>query len=314
MERRQTNLLWGFVVLALAAVVLARSLGAIPDGMFDLAARAWPALLLLAGLSLLLRNRVPFGQVIALLASAVVAVVIISSAYSTRASQQRTENQQTISQALGSNLSLLRVRIQTLSTDVDLLGTLTTSVSGTFVGSSDNHIDVSYAESADNSATLTLHEVRQSGDFPMLATMGRGTLHVELPPNVPLDVEFVGQDGSVTLNMGATALERLNVTSVSGDVVITLPEYRPLLSQPSESLGTITVGGNLALFVPQAVGARLELDRGGSGQQPEYDPNVYNYLVGDVLEARNINTASIVMHYTLQVPHGRIRVQVPSSS
>jgi hypothetical protein len=315
MARRQTNLLWGFVVLALALVLLARSLGAIPDGMYDLALRAWPALLLLAGLSVLLRNRIPFGQVIALLGSAVVAVVIISSAYSTRATQQRTENRQSISQELGSNLSLLRVRVQTLSTDVDLLGTLTTSANGTFVGSSDNHIDVSYAEAADNSATLTLHEIRQSGDFPMLETMGRGTLHLELPPNVPLDVEYVGQDGSVTLNLGATALERLNVTSVSGDVVITLPEYRPLLSQPSESQGTITVGsGNLALFVPQAVGARLELDRGGSGLDPEYDPNVYNYLVGDVLEARNINTASIVMHYTLRVPHGRIRVQVPSSS
>jgi len=315
MIRRRTNLLWGVVVLALAVVLVARSLGAIPDGLFDLLTRAWPALLLLAGLSLLLRSRVPFGEVIALLGSAIVAVVIISSAYTTRATQQRVDNQQTITQTLGSGLTLLRVRVQTLSTDVDLLGTLTTNVNGTFVGSSDNHIEVSYAEAADSSATLTLHEVRQSGDFPMLETMGRGALHIELPPNVPLDVEFVGQEGTVTLNMGATALERLNVTSVSGDVVVTLPEYRPLLSQSADSLGTLTVGGgNLALFVPASVGARLELDRGGSGIDPQYDPNVYNYLVGDVLEARNINTAGIIMHYTLRVPHGRIRVEVPSSS
>ena len=313
MVRRRTNLLWGLVVLALALLLLARALGSIPDGMFDLILRAWPALLLLAGLSFLLRERVPFGQGIALVLSAIVAVVIVSQAYSTRATQQRADNHQTITQALGSNLTLLRLRVQTLSTDIDLLGTPTDSVNGTFVGSSDNHIDVSYAETSDNSATLTLHEIRQSGDFPMLETMGRGTLHLELPPNVPLDVEFVGQDGSVVLNMGGTALERLNITSVHGDVVVTLPEYRPLLSQPSDSLGTLTVGdGNLALFIPQAVGARLEMDLGGSGIKPEYDPNVYNYLVGDVLEARNIETASIVMHYALHVAHGRIRVEVPS--
>ena len=313
MIRRRTNLLWGLVVLALALLLLARSLGAIPDGLFDLILRAWPALLLLAGLSLLLRNRVPFGEALALLASAIVAVVIISSAYSTRATQQRQDHQQAISQPLGSNLSLLRVRIQTLATDVDLLGTLTTEVTGTFGGSSDNQIEVSYAEAADNSATLTLHEVRESGDFPMLETMGRGTLHIELPPNVPLDVEFVGQDGSATLNMGATALERLNITSVRGDVIVTLPEYRPLLSQSSDSLGTLTVGdGNLALFIPAAVGARLELDRGGSSVQPEYDADVYNYLVGDILEARNINSANVIMRYTLRVPRGRIRVEVPS--
>lgn len=311
--RRQTNLLWGLVVLALAVFVLARSLGVIPEGMVDLIMRAAPVLLLLAGLSLLLRNRVRFGSLIALVLSLVVVAGVVSSAYSTRATQQSTDNTQPISQALGTNLTLLRLRIQTLATDVDLLGTLTSEVRGEFVGSSDNRIDINYSELPDNSATLTLTEVRESGDFPMLETMGRGSLHLELPPNVPIDVEYVGQQGSVVLNMGGTALERLNVTAVSGDAVITLPNYSPLLSQPGESLGTITVSsGNLAIFIPTVVGARLELDRGSSGIQPQYDPNQYNYLVGDILEARNINTASVTSNYTLRVPRGLIRVEVPS--
>lgn len=311
--RRQTNLLLGLVVLAVAVVVLARALGLIPDAIFDLILRGWPALLLLAGLSLVLRGRVPFGQVIALLATAVVSVVIVTNAYTTRASQQRSDNQQAITQSLGANLTLLHLQIDTLSTDVSLIGTLTQSVTGEFVGSSDNNIQVNYVQSADGSATLTLHEVQSSGQFPMLATMGRGTLHLELPPNVPLDVQFVGEDGSTVLNLGSTALERLNVTLAHGDAVVTLPDYKPLLSQPSDSLGTLTVGtGSLALVIPQDVGARLELQRDGSGIDPQYDANVYNYLVGDVLEARNINTAQIVEHYTLHVPHGKIRVQVPS--
>jgi hypothetical protein len=311
--RRQTNLLWGLIVLALAVFVVARALGLIPEGIVDMILRAWPALLLLAGLSILLRNRVRFGSFIALVLSLVVAVGIVSAAYSSRATQQSTDNTQPIQQALGSNLTLLRLRIQTLATDVDLLGTLTSEVTGQFVGSSDNRIDINYSELPDNSATLTLNEIRESGAFPMLETMGRGTLHLELPPNVPIDVEFVGQDGSIVLNMGGTALERLNVTSVRGDVLVTLPNYSPLLSQPGESLGTITVNdGDLALFIPTAVGARLELDRGGSGIQPQYDPNAYNYLVGDILEARNINTAAVTMNYTLRVPRGLIRVEVPS--
>jgi hypothetical protein len=56
----------------------------------------------------------------------------------------------------------------------------------------------------------------------------------------------------------------------------------------------------------------MELDRENSGIQPQYDPNVYNYLVGDILEARNINTAQIILRYALHVPRGRIRVEVPS--
>ena len=141
--------------------------------------------------------------------------MIAASAYSTRATQQRDDNHQPIMQTLSPNLNLLRLRVQTLSTDVDVLGTLTSDISGEFVGSLDNHIEITYTESADNSATLTLNEVSESGGFPMLETMGRGTLHLELPPNVPLDFQYVGQDGSVVLNMGATALEHLNVTARS---------------------------------------------------------------------------------------------------
>ena len=311
--QRRTNLLWGFVVLVLSLLLLARTLGYISDGMMDLILRASPVLLLLGGLSILLRDRVPFSGVIALALSGVIVAGIVTTAYSTRATQQSTDQQQAISQELGTGLSLLRLRIQTLDTDVDLLGTLTTNVTGEFVGSSDNRIDVSYEELADNSATLTLREVRESGAFPMLETMGRGTLHLELPPNVPLDVEFLGQDGNVVLNMGATALERLNITSQRGDAVVTLPAYEPLLSSAQESLGTLTVNdGDLAMFIPTNVGARLTLDRGGSGIQPQFDPNVYNYLVGDILEARNINDAQIVSNYTLRVPRGLIRVEVPS--
>lgn len=311
--QRRTNLLWGFVVLALSLLVLARALGYVPDGMLDMILRASPVLLLLGGLSILLRNRVPFSGVIALALSGVVVAGIVTTAYSTRATQQSTDHQHVIAQELGDNLSLLRLRIQTLDTDVDLLGTLTSSVGGQFVGSSDNRIDISYEELADNSATLTLREVRETGAFPRLETMGRGTLHLELPPNVPLDVEFLGQDGSVVLNMGATALERLNLTAERGDVVVTLPAYEPLFSVAQESLGTLTVNnGDLALFIPTNVGARLTLDRGGSGIQPQFDPNVYNYLVGDVLEARNINTAQIVSDYILRVPRGLIRIEVPS--
>ncbi len=310
--RRRTNLLWGVMALAAALIVLAQALGAIPNGMADMLLRAWPALLVLAGLSLVLRQRVPFSDIFALIGSVVVAAVIISSAYAARATTQRTDFQQPISQTLGGGLTLLRLRVQTLATDVDLVSASASAVTGEFVGSRDNQIEVSYVEAADSSATLTLHEVQQTGAFPMLATMGRGKLHLELPPNIPLDVEFVGQNGSTVLNLGGTALERLNITSVHGSAVVTLPEYKPLLSQPTDSLGTLTIGdGDLALLIPAAVGARLELDRGGSGIDPQYDANVYNYLVGDVLEAKNINTASIIMHYTLRVPHGKIRLEAP---
>ena len=311
--RRRTNLLWGFIVLAAALVVLGRTLGVVPEAVFDLIVRAAPALLVLAGVSFLLGDRVPLGGLIALIVTLVLVAVIALSAFSTRATQQREDNRQPIEQAIPPEVTLLRVRIQTLATGADIISTTGgTNVTGEYVGSTDNLIDVSYEQLADNSATLTLREM-QTSTFPRLETVGRGALQLQLPAGIPLDVEFLGSDGDLVLNMDGTSLERLNVTVERGNVVVTLPAHNPLFSQSGELLGTLTArSGDLAMLIPSEVAARLELERGGSGIEPQFDPNVYNYLVGDVLEARNINTADISVRYALVVPRGRIRVEVPS--
>jgi hypothetical protein len=311
--QRRTNPLWGLVILALAGVWLARTLGYIPDGIFDALLRAWPGLLVLAGLSFIMRNRVPLGGLVALIASGILIFGVASAAFNTRATQQRTDFRQPIEQVLPADLILLRLRVEGQATDVEFLRALDSvpRVTGEFVGSSESRVEISFETAEDNSATLTLRET-QADVFPNLEAVGRGTLRVELPNDLPLDIDFVGGEGDVTLNLSGLLLERLNVSVARGDLLVTLPEYRPLFSEPGAQVGTLTTrGGDLALFVPQAVSARLELNRENSGIAPEYDGTVYNYLVGDVLEARNIETAPIVVSYVLNVPRGLIRVETP---
>jgi hypothetical protein len=312
--QRRTNPLWGLVLVAIAAVLVARALGYIPAGVFDLILRAWPVLLVLAGLSFLLRNRLPLGGGIALMISGVIVVGLATAAYSGRASQQRNDYRQTIDQPM-SGVTLLRLRVEGLTTGVEFLPSLSNvpSVTGDFSGSAESRLEVNYEQAADNSATLTLREV-QPGGFPMLESVGRGTLRVELPPDLPVDLDFTGRDGDVILNLAGLELERLNLFVTRGDVVITLPEYQPVLSDDGGSNGTMTTrDGDLAIFIPSQVAARLELNREGSGIEPLYDANIYNYLVGDVLEARAIEVADVIVRYTLTVPRGRIRVEVPRS-
>jgi hypothetical protein len=309
--QRRTNPLWGLMILALAGLWLARSLGYIPDGVFDSLLRAWPALLVLAGLSFIMRNRIPLGGLIALVASAILVFGVASAAFNTRATQQRTDFRQPIEQTLPADLTLLRLRVEGQATDVEFLRTLDTTprVTGEFIGSSESRVEILFETAADNSGTLTLREA-QADVFPSLEAVGRGTMRLELPNNLPLDIDFVGGDGDVTLNLSGLLLERLNVSIGRGDLLVTLPEYRPLFSEPGAQVGTLTTrNGDLALFVPPAVSARLELNRENSGIAPEYNPTVYNYLVGDVLEARTIETAPIVVGYVLNVPRGLIRVE-----
>lgn len=308
--RRRTNVLWGFVLLVIALVVLAQALGYIPAPLYDLLLRAWPALLVLAGLSTLLRGRVPLGNVIALVTTVVVAGGIAAYAYSNRAAEQRTDQEVVINEETTEGLGLVRVHVNTLTTDVEILRSMDDDIHGTFLGSTESDVQVSYEEMTDLSATFTLSETRPN-PVPMLENVGRGTLRLEVPSDAPLDLVIVAEQGNVTLNMSDTRLERMNLDLLRGDALVTLPEYNPV-SEGSQ--GTLAVrDGNITIVVPPTVAARLELDRGGSGIEPEYDPTVYNFLFNTMLESRTIDTASIVVEYTVVAQRGRIRLEVSGS-
>lgn len=310
--RRQTNLVWGLVLLAVAIVILLQALQLLPAGIFDLITRAWPALLVLAGLTVFLRSRVSFGAGIALVLSAALAGGVATYAFSTRTAQQREDNRQPIAQPVSANITLLRLSVSTLTTDVELLRSLDPSrtVIGEYLGSSENSVQLAYSED-DVSATLSLVE-QQANQFPMLENIGRGSLRVELPADLPLDVEIVGASGTVRLSMSGLAVERLNLNLQQGDGLVTLPVYQPLGTARDSALGTLAVrGGDLTLFVPPEVAARFEIESGST--EPLYDATIYNALFNNtVLEARNIDAAEIVMRYNLVVPRGRVRLEVPS--
>jgi hypothetical protein len=86
-----------------------------------------------------------------------------------------------------------------------------------------------YLEEADNTATFAFTEV-QLNPFPLLETIGRGKLLIELPSDTPVDVQLETLDSPVTLNMTRLRLERLNVKVQRGNVILTLPSYDPAFS------------------------------------------------------------------------------------
>ncbi|MBE2181982.1 MAG: hypothetical protein IAE89_01035 [Anaerolineae bacterium] len=308
---RRTNLLWGIVLLAIAAFVLAYALGYVPAGVWDTALRAAPALLILGGLSMLLRGRVPLGSLLSLLITLALVAGIGVTAFSQRAGQQRDDNRVQIAQALDPGVNLLRIQVDALATDIEitLSNDPASGVTGQFVGSSESEVDVNFSIGADNSATLAIRESQPAG-LPRLDRIGRGALTLNLPAGVPVDIELVGQDGDAILNLDGLDLERLNVDVARGNLAATLPDYQPVLIGLNEINGSLRAGdGTLTLILPQAMPARLQLDRGGGGIDPVYDPAIFNYLVGDVLESRAIDPSGNFLQFTLTAPRGQIRVE-----
>jgi hypothetical protein len=307
--KRRTNLLLGLVFVATAVVLLLRALNLVPDGLFDLITRGWPALLVLLGLSVFLRERVPFGSLIALVVCGLLVGGLASSAYSARSRQERTDYQENVAQPIGDKISLLHVQVVTLDSDVELVRTLSgSSVTGQFIGSTESKLTSEYTEAPDSTATLTISEMHPS-QFPMLGAVGRGRLRLELPAGIAMDVAFKGSNGDVSLNLSGLSLERLNVDLQKGTVLVTLPEYKPLGSSPDASLGALAVReGNISVFVPTTVAAHFDLD---TGARPQFDPTVYNLLdvgTGRALESRLFDAASVKLRYTIIAPRGEISV------
>jgi hypothetical protein len=315
--RRRTNLLLGAVVLAAAVVVLLRALDVLPEGVYDLITRAWPGLLVLFGLAVFLRDRTPYGGLIALLVTGVLLAGVGTFAFSSRATQDRSEYQETISQPIGAGVALLRLRVGTLTSRVELSQALQPgAVTGEFVGSTESRLIVDYTEAGDSTATLTVSEARPN-PFPKLDAVGRGRLRLELPPGLALDVEFNGSDGDASLNLSGLAVERLNMDLARGSALVTLPAYRPLGSSASDNLGALLArDGSLTVFVPDSAAARLELIGVGL---PDYDAAQYNLITDPqtgsrFLEARNFDTFDIKLRYVTNVPRGTLSLRVVESA
>lgn len=315
--RRRTNFILGLVLLLVAVAALLYRLDVLPNGLYDVLLRAWPALLVLLGLSVFLGSRTRFGGLIALVVTVGLVGGIASYAFSSRAEQSRDDYAVTIDQPIAEGITLLRLSVTVGSSDLDIeLSRAPVGadpvIRGEFRGSIESAFTVDYVDEG-ASASLTLRETL-SQQFPLLENIGRGALTLQLPADLPLDVAVVGEQGQVRLDMSGLSVERMNLNLARGSALVTLPVYNPLGSPTGESLGTLAVGsGNLTLFVPSEIAARLELDRRAG--LPHYDPNLYNSLFGDtVLEARGIDNAQIVVRYNVAVPNGEIRVQVPGQA
>jgi hypothetical protein len=290
-----------------------RAFDVFPAGVSDILARALPALLILAGLSLLLPGRIPLGNLVALILTVALVGGVTMVAYSSRETQQREDQQLPIEQAIDSSVTLLAVNVSTLDADVEIFRSENAEkiIAGEFVGSTESHISITYNEQGDGSAEFTLNE-EKSADFPLLEAVGRGRLRLEIPADVGVALAFAGENGNVTLNMSDLSLERLNIELDSGNAVVTLPEYQPLSPNAAERPGQLIVNnGTITLFVPATVSATLELNRGGNNIRPEFDPSYI--LIDDgadgTLEKREVGEDEIQLFYEITAPRGLITLQ-----
>lgn len=313
-RRERTNIIIGLVTFAVTIVLALGAWGIIPNGIYNLLLRSAPALLVFYGLAILLRDRLAIGGIVALIVSVGLVAGLTYTAFSTRATQQRDDNQVTTTEEISETITLVQVNVETLGTDVEFLNAVDAerAITTNFTGSNASDIQIDYSEDESGLATFTLREV-QVDAVPSLEDIGRGTLRLELPTDVALAISFAADDGQITLNLADLNLERLDLNVTSGDALVTLPDYQPLSPSVAQDPGSLVLfDGNLTLVVPEDVGGEFLLTK-AANNRPEFDDLLYA-LEDNVsdwrLIARGFDTFDTQIRYLLTAPQGSIRLEV----
>lgn len=307
----RNNPVLGLVMLAMSSLPLMNALG-VSFGVTDTLYRALPTVLIFLGLSLILRERLPLGGLVALAVSIALPFVIATVAISSRVGQVLDDNVVVVEQPIDDSATQLILDLSALTSDVEIrTGTEKGVVIAAFKGSLEHNLQSDFAIDDTNFAILALNEIQES-IVPSFTAIGRGTIDVQLPPDFPVFIKLNVADGDVTLNLrdlDLLSIESLNVNN--GNALITLPAYNALLSaQNSGDLNVI--GGSLTLLIPENLGAELFFSK-ATNQRPEFDDLLYLLEDKDIrwrLASRNYDSLPIKTSYIVSVPSGTVTIEV----
>lgn len=307
MNANRPNFTWPVLVIGVGIIVLLINANALPEAYGDLLVRAWPVLLVMFGLNVLLGGHIRYANWIILGLSIGVTVIIANFAYAERSDEYRDDYSYIYQDTLPENVTNLFVNIEAKDTLVALSNSAEPAgVAAQFVGSNESTLNVSLEIEGDT-ATFNVIEKR-SGILPRLSEVGRGTLTVALPYGVFIqELNYTGDNGSVTIDATNLSVRILDATVERGNMQLCLPER--LTTEGFVIIGNqITIqNGNLRIFVPQGVTLSLVTNR---DSEPEYIPSVrrndYNFLFGGELRSQAVTDGQFDVLVDLNLEGGLI--------
>lgn len=302
MTANRPNFTWPVLVIGVGVIVLLISAEALPEAYGDLLIRAWPVLLIMFGLNVLLGGRIRYANWIILGLSVAFVVIIANFAYAERNSEYRDDYQDSWQTSFPPEVEQLIVQIEAKDTRVALSNSAEPREALVeFRGSSQSTVAVDVTING-TTATYSIIETRPS-ILPLLSETGRGELLIYLPWEIFIqELNYVSDDGPVTLDFSQLAIRQLNAEVKRGHMMLCLPEQA--LTDNFVLIGnTLSLGnGNLRMVVPPNLTLSLETN---NDSEPTYIPEVragdYVFLFGGGLESRGVQNNQFNVFLSIDV-------------
>ncbi len=281
MNISRPNFMWPVLIIGIGLFLLLVQIEVVPEAIGDLFIRSWPMLLVIFGLNILLGGRIRYANWVILIASIVLVVVVGNLAYAERRGEYRNDYKE-------SRLEVLPPEIQSLTVDIEVKSTRATisaapsasQIIARFEGSTESDVKIDLTIDG-TSATLTITETT-SGVLPKLDEVGRGTLNVYLPANMPIaNLRYLADDGAMTVDLRPLIVQVLDIQLKRGNMAL----YVPTQGQILQDIVRVE-NGNLHMFVPDNdTYLRLSLREGAEKPTfvPELEGAQYELLGSDLL-------------------------------
>ncbi len=300
------NFLWPLLVIGTGVLMLLVALEVLPSAVADLVGRSWGIIFVIAGLNMLLIDRVRFGNWLALGLSVPLLAVIIYSAFIAQEDTVRDDYREALDPLfLGENIETLTVSVQTLDTSVLFRAAPNADriLSATFTGSTESNVRMTAQENDPGQVDFTVVETRPNA-IPDLGALGRGNLQVALPGGITIqNLLFQNENGGATLDFSQLDVPRFEVRNVAGDVDLFMPQRGIVFADIS------LADGNLRLFVDPTI----PLDIRNIPGSVEADPNTY-LLLRDSLESRGLGQGDAQFVISVDIPNGNLTILPPEEN
>lgn len=241
----------GIITLGLGGVLLAGNLGLLPWSGLDLLLRLWPVFIVALGLDLMMQGRTSglATVVIVLLALAVVAgMVFIGFAGPTQMGMSQVE----ISQPL-EGAQRATVNMTLISGDAQYAGGSGRNqlIDGTLYLPNRFKTNASYSVSGGEGH----YELKpESSSFMPFISPYQGSANFKLNSDIPTSFELTLIAGKQSLDLRSINATDLNVETVFGETVITLPEE----GKVNGKVGVVF--GELVVRVPRGTAVQFKMD------------------------------------------------------
>ena len=284
---------WGLLILVIGLIILGQNFNVWGFDNFDQLSKFWPLILILFGITLMVRH-IRFNWLIILISFiAAIALIYFVSLNASDFKVNKDNQTYDFSQNLPSEVKKAKIIINTGAVELNIKDNGNQLINGNLV-SNYNQPDISTTISGDT-ATVILKSTKINN-----SVWGKNILNIEITDKIPIDLIINAGAASMNLDFSKISLSNLDVNSGASSMNITLGEVIN-----GSNISIETGASSVTIKTPKELGVKIIAKTGLTGKNFEG----YNKIDNQTYLSPNFDQTNTKITLTISAGASSINVE-----